>query len=189
MRNKRKSLWIKLTTQSRWFSGCRVLCIIKILCILWGGKNCDIILCIIVNLYFMYVFKMTFWVFKPCQSQSIDTFMSWKQLILKKAYKIPTESPKTETKRLYIFCHRVLSVSYTVSTWWSAASALSLIYYYWLQGCSNRVTKILDWLPVPRQDPFRLLWSNSSDWMTGGRRWVWELEHTHSTCSVSMAPH
>lgn len=34
-RNKRKSRWIKLTTKSRWFSGCRVLCLIQILCILW----------------------------------------------------------------------------------------------------------------------------------------------------------
>lgn len=38
---------------------------------------------------------------------------------------------------------------------WSAAWALSPLYYHWWQGWSNRVSDLPDWLPVPRQV---LLW-------------------------------
>lgn len=55
-----------------------------------------------------------------------------------------------------------ISFTYSKHVARSAASALSLIYYYWLQGCSNRVMEILDWLPEPRKDPFRLPGSNGS---------------------------
>ena len=94
----------------------------------------------------------------------------------------PSKSPQkaqTQAKWLYIFCCRLfISFIYSIHVARSAASALSLIYYYWLQGCSNRVMEILDWLPEPRMDPFRLLRSNGSSWMTGGRRGVQQQEHT-----------
>lgn len=73
-----------------------------------------------------------------------------------------------------------ISFTYSKHAARSAASALSLIYYYWLQGCSNRVMEILDWLPEPRMDPFRLPGSNGSSWMTGGRRRVQQQEHTRT---------
>lgn len=43
----------------------------------------------------------------------------------------------------------MLCVSYTLHSQWNAAH--SVIYFCLLPGCSNPVTKILDWLPVPQQ--------------------------------------
>lgn len=118
---------------------------------------------------------------EPIHQHVFFFFKSRKSLTSKKGFQNHHRKPKlTPNGSASSAVGCFISFTYSKHVARSAASALSLIYYYWLQGCSNRVMEILDWLPEPRKDPFRLPGSNGSSWMTGGRRRVQQQEHTRT---------